>query len=374
MSFVTRTRVPTLGGSRVALLSNPRSRAVPLATKGSQKLVVKCVTSQKMSSAVQLKAQSAFEAAQSVIALLKEQSIAAQKNKGNQAAPMKVTSVDQANATIEKLQSDAVKWQMAHASAQEVAKSAKLEAITLREKLTQEKALHDLLIEDMKLQTDMIKGLADKAAQGAQSGDLASLTKVTSALTKQAATARSLDAVDKSQAETEDKLKASHELIYVYEQEIIILRDQLASLQKDFDSLKASGSSSNTNALVAQVAQLQADLKAARDGSQWKDEHYGKKIKAYKGTSGSGDAGASSTKASSSGSSDTATLQKELKEAKESAAWRDQHYGEKIQNLEKKIAAVKAEEEEKRAKVLKDADEDKALLRNMITELQGTKR
>jgi hypothetical protein len=29
--------------------------------------------------------------------------------------------------------------QMAHASAQEVAKSAKLEAITLREKLTQEK-------------------------------------------------------------------------------------------------------------------------------------------------------------------------------------------------------------------------------------------
>ena len=33
------------------------------------------------------------------------------------------------------------------------------------------------------------------------------------------------------------------------------------------------------NALVAQVAQLQADLKAARDGSQWKDDHYGKKLK-----------------------------------------------------------------------------------------------
>eukprot|EP00959_Pyramimonas_sp_CCMP1952_P255751 5342034-Pyramimonas_sp.AAC.2 len=189
MSVLARARVPTFGG-KVTLKSGTRSRAAPA------KLAVVCAAGPpKGSTNVQLKARSAYEAAQSVIALLKKQSLNAQRKIGDDDV-WAVSSVEEANTTIERLQIDVTKYQMAATAAQDVAKAAKLEAVTLREQLEMEKRLHAKLAEDLRTQTEMIKEMASKATSDAKQGKLEGVSKVTKALGTQAETAASLKAVD----------------------------------------------------------------------------------------------------------------------------------------------------------------------------------
>eukprot|EP00240_Pyramimonas_obovata_P015521 CAMPEP_0118923890 /NCGR_PEP_ID=MMETSP1169-20130426/2251_1 /TAXON_ID=36882 /ORGANISM="Pyramimonas obovata, Strain CCMP722" /LENGTH=294 /DNA_ID=CAMNT_0006864945 /DNA_START=55 /DNA_END=939 /DNA_ORIENTATION=- len=275
MSAIANARVPTFGG-RVALKSGARSRAAPA------RLAVVCSAAPpKPSKQIELKAKSAYEAAQSVIALLKKQSISAQSRNASEEL-LSVSSVEEANSTIERLQTEVTKWQMANTAAQDVAKAAKLEVVTLREQLTLEKQLHDKLTEDLKTQTEMIKELAVKATNDAKEGKLESVTKVTQALGDQAETAASLKAVEESKKQLEDQLQASHELIFEYEKEIGFLRGELESLRKEVAMLKAADSGStgtSDEATEERVTKLQTELKAALEGSAWKDQHYGTKIK-----------------------------------------------------------------------------------------------